>query len=407
MRQTLAIGIAGVVCLMTAVPSPAQRKGRFGEKTAEGKPLFEGFMDRERDTSAVRIVFYNLENLYDPFNDSLTNDEEFTPEGAKHWNYRRYVQKLQCLSKTLLAVGGWEPPEIIGMCEVENRDVLHKLIYDTPLSAFHYRIVHHESPDPRGVDVALLYRPDKITALADSAIGVLYAFDTVSRTRDILYAKLLVTDKDTLHIFVNHWPSRFGGYMQTIEKRAQAASTLKKVVDSIQHSDLLASIVIMGDLNDDPQDESISRVLLAGGGRQEAGGGKQEAGGGRQEAGGGRQEAGGGRQEAGGGKQEAGLVNLMAGNTITGYAGTLKHGETWHTFDQFIVSRALADGAGNLELPSHQMLIFRAPYLLVEDPNRFGSKLNRTYLGPRYLGGFSDHLPIFLDVSIKSTPPPD
>ena len=351
---------------MSAVHSPAQRKNRPGGKTTEREPLFEGFIDRERDTSGIRIVFYNLENLYDPFNDSLTNDEEFTPEGAKHWNFKRYLLKVQYLSKTILAAGGWEPPEIIGVCEVENRNVLLKLIYDTPLSASDYRIIHNESPDPRGVDVAILYRPDKIVPLSESVIPVLFLPDTVSRTRDILYAKLLVMGKDTLHVFVNHWPSRFGGYMQTIEKRAQAASTLKAKTDSILSSNPLANILIMGDLNDDPQDESISRVLLTGDG-----------------------------------EQEAGLVNLMTGKMISGYAGTLKHGETWHTFDQFIVSASLQLGLSHLGIDPGQPLIFHAAFLLTDDPGRFGDKLNRTYLGPRYLGGFSDHLPIFLDIHVK------
>jgi hypothetical protein len=334
-------------------------------------------------------VFYNLENLYDPYNDSLTNDEEFTPEGAKHWNYGRYIIKLQSLAKTLLATGGWEPTEIIGVCEAENRSVLNKLIYDTPLSAGQYRIIHHESPDPRGVDVALLYRPAKITALSDTAIPVIFESDTASHTRDILYARFLVLKKDTLHVFVNHWPSRFGGYMQTTEKRLQAASVLKKTVDSIQLSNPLANIVIMGDMNDDPQDESISRVLLGGDGKQEAGDWRQVTGGGRQEAG------------EGVAVSTAALVNLMTGNTITGYAGTLKHGETWHTFDQFIVSGALEKGLANLCLSPSQPLIFHAPFLLVDDPSRFGNKLNRTYLGPRYLGGFSDHLPIYLDIQVN------
>jgi hypothetical protein len=373
MKSALGIGIAGILFLMTAVHSPAQKKSRTGGKTAEGEPLFEGFIDRERDTSGIRIVFYNLENLYDPHNDSLTNDEEFTPEGAKHWNYKRYILKLQYLSRTLLATGGWEPPEIIGVCEVENRNVLLKLTDDTPLAAFGYRIIHHESADPRGVDVALLYRPDKIKPLTESAIPVRFAPDTISRTRDILYIKLLVLEKDTLHVFVNHWPSRFGGYMQTVAKRAQAASILKRQTDSILKSNPLANIVIMGDLNDDPQDESISRILIAGGGRQ----------------------------DAGSGQQEAGLVNLMPWSTVRGYAGTLKHGETWHTFDQFIVSVSLHKGLSHLGLAPEQSLIFHAPFLLTDDPGRFGEKLNRTYLGPRYLGGFSDHLPIYLDILVK------
>lgn len=331
--------------------------------------LFEGFSDAKRGREAIRIVFYNLENLYDPFNDSLIHDEEFTPQGAKHWNYGRYLKKIQLLAKTILATGGWEAPEIVGLCEVENRKVLQALLYESPLSHFHYRMIHHDSPDPRGVDVAMLFREDKIRCLFDEAIPVTFPPDSVARTRDILYAKCMVLNEDTLHLFINHWPSRFGGYMQTVEKRNRAAFIVRQKADSILGGDPFANILIMGDLNDDPHDESLTVLLKSGGQKDNS--------------------------------TPASLINLMAGYKGAGYAGTLKHGETWHVFDQFIVSHSLLKGQNRLFIQPGQRLIFRAPFLLTEDPGRFGEKLNRTYLGPRYLGGISDHLPIFLDIGLK------
>lgn len=332
-------------------------------------PLFEGFSDEKRGREAIRVVFYNLENLYDPFNDSLTHDEEFTPQGSKHWSYGRYVKKIQLLAKTILATGGWEPPEIVGLCEVENRKVLQTLMYESPLSHFHYRIIHHDSPDPRGVDVAMLFREDKIRCLFDEAIPVTFPPDSVARTRDILYAKCMVLNEDTLHLFINHWPSRFGGYMQTVEKRNRAAVILRQKADSILRRNPFANILIMGDLNDDPHDESLAILIDCG---------EQEE-----------------------GSAPVTLINLMAGYKGAGYTGTLKHGETWHVFDQFITSPSLLAGNNRLYILPDQPLIFRTPFLLTEDPGRFGEKLNRTYLGPRYLGGISDHLPIYLDVGLK------
>ena len=140
----------------------------------------------------VRIAFYNTENLYDPYDDTTTLDNEFTREGLKHWTYGKFRAKLNHLAKTMIAMMGNDTLAFIGLCEVENKYVLNKLVYDSPLKSWHYRIIHHDSPDARGVDVAALYHPKKLTIIKYRYITVTFPFDTLSKTRDILYMKGLL-----------------------------------------------------------------------------------------------------------------------------------------------------------------------------------------------------------------------
>jgi hypothetical protein len=328
----------------------------------------------KRGNNAVRIVFYNTENLFDPADDSLTNDNEYTPTGMRGWTYTKFQRKLLNLSKVLVGIGGWEAPEIIGMCEVENRFVLYKLINDTPLSKIGYKIIHKDSPDPRGIDVAMIYRPEKFTPIIYKAIPVKFPNDPNSRTRDILYVKGKVMGKETLHVFVNHWPSRYGGYTTTKPKRAVAASILRHVTDSIMQTDSLARIVIMGDFNDEPNDESITEVLKARNDSIHL--------------------------------SKTDLYNLMTGYATRWRGGTNKFRESWSVIDQIIISSSLLHSETGLYTNAKAAHIYDAPYLLMEDKTYFGLKPFRTYLGPRYQGGFSDHLPVYVDVYLHTTDKP-
>jgi len=314
----------------------------------------------------VRIVFYNTENLFDPYEDTAKQDHEFTAKGIRHWTYSRFQVKLCHLAKTLIASGTREPPEIIGLCEVENRYVLNKLVYETPLKKFPYRILHRESPDPRGMDVALLVRKDRTQVLDNKFLTVIFPFDTTLRTRDILYAKLLLNKADTLHLFVNHWPSRLGDYQETHKKRIYVASVLRKAVDSIVAADRHPCILIMGDFNDGPEDESLLRVLGARPRFDPA--------------------------------DTNGLVNLMWNKMHHPDEGTLKYRGEWNILDQFIVSGWLITGRGHIHTTEKDAHIFRPGFLLEPDDKFFGSKPSGTYSGPKYIGGFSDHLPVWLDI---------
>jgi hypothetical protein len=160
--------------------------------------------DTRRGSNGIRIMFYNVENLFDIVNDSLTADDEYAAGGMRGWSYTRMIRKINNLSKAIIRVGGWEAPEIVGLCEVENRYVLSNLAMDSPLKNFGYKIIHRDSPDPRGIDVALLYRSEKFRPLSTQFIGIHFPFDPYARTRDILYVQGVVLNRDTVNIFVNH-----------------------------------------------------------------------------------------------------------------------------------------------------------------------------------------------------------
>jgi hypothetical protein len=155
-----------------------------------------------------RVMFYNVENLFDTFDDTLTRDEEFLPEGDRHWNSNKFYKKLNNIYKVILNVGEWNPPAIVGLCEIENRFVLNQLVYETPLKKFDYKVIHFDSPDRRGIDVGLLYRKDAFRKDTAYVFPINFPFNSNSKTRDILYVKGSFGDLDTVHIFINHWPSR-------------------------------------------------------------------------------------------------------------------------------------------------------------------------------------------------------
>ena len=217
-----------------------------------------------QEISPIVIGFYNVENLFHPSDDSLKNDDAFTPTGLYHWTYGKYTRKINNIGKVLLALNGWEPPDIMGLAEVECAAVLKKLCYDSPLKGYGYRYVHHDSPDARGVDVALLYRTDRIAILRERAVPVVFPFDTACRNRDLLYVVARLPNGDSIHIVVNHWTSRYGGYAPTIPKRNHYARVVRAFADSILAREPTANILITGDFNDYPTDESITDVLRAG-----------------------------------------------------------------------------------------------------------------------------------------------
>lgn len=311
---------------------------------------------RNAEPCDYRVVFYNTENLFDIYDDPATNDDEFTPEGAKKWTHYRYHEKLNNLAKTLLAMGGWEPPAVVGLCEVENYQVLLDLINETPLKNRGYRIILEEGKDPRGIDVALLYRPDIVNILSHKSIQ-LYLADF--KSRDILYTKALFASGDTLDLFVNHWPSRYGGEQQTAYKRKIAARTLRLSIDSLLQKNMHANVLAMGDFNDEPEDASLSEFFD-----------KKEN------------------------YNQSPMFNLSE-KRLSRQAGTIVHKNvinTWYLFDQMLASKALINGVSGLMVADKKCHIFHESWLLKND------RPYRTYQGPIYIGGFSDHLPIFIDL---------
>lgn len=312
----------------------------------------------------IDFVFYNAENLFDVKDDPLTSDEEFLPDSEKHWTYERYMTKIDHIARVLVGIGKWELPGIIGLCEVENEDVLYELAGHRLLKEAHYRIIHQDSPDSRGIDVAMLYRAEQFEPLHMRWFGIRFPGDTSVRTRDILYVKGLAGSSDTIHIFINHWPSRWGGVKATNPKRVHVARQLKMITDSLFRSDQGANILISGDFNDNPHDSSLFSVLDAG---------------------------------PLSGNPAKGLVNMMY--PASARSGSLKYRENWETYDQIIVSASMLTGKG-LRIRDSKAYIFSAEFLLENDERYMGTKPWRTYAGPRYLGGFSDHLPVYTTICI-------
>ena len=320
----------------------------------------------QEDASGIRIMFYNVENLFHPSNDSLKNDDEFTIDGTRYWSFKRYYDKINKVGKTAIAVGAWEPPAVIGLCEIENIQCLKDLIYSSPLKKFGYEIVHKESGDNRGIDVALLYRPEHFKLQSFSAIKLKFGPDS-RPTRDILYTKGLV-GSDTIHLFVNHWPSRYGGQLATAPKREFAAITLRAQYDSILSIHPNAAIVAMGDFNDHPDDASMKDIMRAK-------------------------------------KTVEEMTNGDFLNMLWQYEfkkGTHKYQHEWGILDQFVVTPGLNNGKSGLITKMDWAQIFEEEYLLEDEKDGIGKITNRTYIGFKYHGGYSDHLPIFVDIKFQS-----
>lgn len=310
-------------------------------------------------------MFYNVENLFDTLDEPDRNDDEFTPEGARYWTEYRLRQKLVSMYKVIAAAGEWSAPEVIGLCEVENRQVLERLRDETPLKTVPYRIIHRHSPDRRGIDVAFMYRSDRLTILDSAFFTVVFPGDPSIRTREILYAKGLAMD-DTLHFFVNHWPSRIGGAASE-NNRHYAGKFLRSKVDSIFSIQRLAKVIIMGDFNDEPPDRSMTDGLGA-------------------------------LNTTGNNPSE--LYNLMASLKQSLNIGTHKYQGQWTILDQFIVSGGLLQQRKGLFTRPDAASIFSPDWLLTDDELHPGKRPFRTYDGYRYSGGFSDHLPVVLDLWI-------
>jgi len=338
------------------------------------------------------IVQYNVENLFDTYRDTTINDADFTPEGRFNWTPEKYWHKVGQLSYVIERIaiatrshttGNW--PILIGLQEVENRSVLQDLANYPRIRAARYQIVHYDSPDRRGVDVAFLYCAETIEYIYSRPILVRGGDFPTMRTRDILWFKGRI-DQDTFHFFNMHWPSRLGGQQASEPRRELAASILRHVVDSIKNAAPDHRIVIMGDFNDDPNNRAIEYVLRAKNRRN---------------------------------LQEGDLFNPFFDMHRAGL-GTLPFRGAWNLFDMIIVSQNMIDGSGGFQLmppPSPERrrsrrnqnfegVIFgkcvAAPFLF--EPPEAGSRAGYTFRsflpGPgRYHGGFSDHLPVYIFIS--------
>ena len=215
----------------------------------------------ESDSFPVRLMFYNTENLFDTYDDTLKDDDEFLPDGLRRWNRTRYFKKINSVYKTIIAAGEWNPPAIVGLCEIENRKVLEDLVYGTALSNFGYGIVHEESPDPRGIDVCMIFRKDLVRVIDHRAWIPPGVRKDEFHSRSVLYVKCDVLG-DTIHLIINHWPSRRGGVLAGEPLREEVAPMVRNAVDSLYNvSGGQLKAIIFGDFNCSTDDPVISSLL--------------------------------------------------------------------------------------------------------------------------------------------------
>jgi hypothetical protein len=308
-----------------------------------------------------RIIFYNTENFFDTIKDPKTDDAEFTPEGKNHWTSERYRHKLANIAKALGAMADADAPIAIGLSEMENKKVSEDLAAQPALRKYDLGVIEQDSPDPRGIDVALLYSRKQFTITATEFLAVRPGAGV--GTRDILYVKGTVKGVE-LHLFVNHWPSRRDGKISSEPKRFAAAEVLKNKVSKILAANKNARIIIMGDLNDNPTDSSVTQII--------------------------------GAIQPAAPLQRDRLYDLMAKPYKDGQF-TLKYRSENDVFDQMIVTENLIDQASATHVKGDEGSIFKEKWLLFDHP-KYGEIPNRTYSGPRYYGGFSDHLPVYIDL---------
>ncbi|WP_421801971.1 endonuclease/exonuclease/phosphatase family protein [Flagellimonas sp.] len=311
------------------------------------------------------IAFYNCENLFDTVNDTLTFDDDRTPEGRYHWTKERYLQKVENLSKVISEIGedtSKTSPDIVGLCEVENLDVLEDLVQHPNLREKNYGIIHFDSPDARGIDVALLYKKTSFIPSSFKSHRLLL-FDEMSErkyTRDQLVVGGTM-DREDIYFIVNHWPSRRGGATKSSPLRVRAALLNKRIIDSIQELDLDAKIIAMGDLNDDPIDDSLKKILKTKGKKRQL--------------------------------DSLSLYNPMEGMFKKG-VGSLAYRDKWNLFDQIFMTANLVTG-DRTTLSFWKAGIF-APSFIRTDNGRFKGYPIRTYSGGNYTAGYSDHFPAYL-----------
>jgi len=313
---------------------------------------------------AYRLAFYNIENLFDTLDQVDKADEEFTPTGKKQWNTERYYDKLGKLSKVIESM---EYPSILGLCEVENEAVLKDLTNETSLKNHDYKIVHFESPDGRGIDNALIFKQNDFKLIDSKKIRINFpdSIEADYTSRDIVYAKGKLAKNEIVHIFVNHWPSRRGGLKESEPKRTFVASHLRKAVDDIFAKTPNANIIIIGDFNDETDNKSVLETL--------------------------------GAKNSNENLEANSLYSCMAKLDQDGL-GTYRYRGNWNMLDNIIVSTPFL--MGNSKISATNPTIFQENWMMYDDP-KYGLGPSRSYGGPNYYGGYSDHLPIFVDIVIK------
>ena len=322
-------------------------------------PLFPAFAQRH-----FVAMTYNVENLFDTKHDSLKDDYEFLPDAVRHWSRSRYWKKLSNISRVIVSACERQIPDVVCLCEVENDSCLFDLTRRSSLRALDYRYFVTNSADHRGIDVALLYQRGTFRPILSQSITPNLSLPV----RDILYVSGRLVSGDTLDIFCVHMPSKIGG-KQSTDNRSRVASLLRSKIDSVCRCRAVPSILVMGDFNDNPRSASVYEAL--------------------------------GAKEVDSNSSDGCLVNLMIdkkGGINRHVCGTYRYRGSWETLDHVIVNGAMTSRKRGLRVGDGGASIVNLDFLLEDDSRYGGVRPFRTYLGARYHGGYSDHLPVVVDL---------
>ena len=323
-----------------------------------------GQTDSKKNFLVNTIAFYNVENLFDTINDPKTWDDDRTPKGRDRWTSVIYKKKLKNIAKVIAEIGfdlTNQAPSVIGLCEIENRGVLEDLIKTESLIKENYQIIHYDSPDERGIDVAMLFKQNRFI-VSSSKTYPLY-LKRKDGSRDYTRDHLLVSgflDKDPIHFIINHWPSRSGGQMRSEPSRILAGKLNKKIIDSILQSSPKANIISMGDFNDNPGDKSIKPILNTIFKKNKI--------------------------------KEGQVFNPMEELYRKGY-GSYKYRGKWDMIDQFLLSKNLVDNNNGLFFLKAS--VFNKKYL-INPSGKYEGYPFKSFAGGKFLNGYSDHFPIYL-----------
>ena len=356
---------AGILIGMLAVGSvygdPPHTAQQESDSTLVDVPLFDqekeityysaerGLLISERsEQDSWQIMWWNVENLFHPDVDSLNPDREFTPDGMRHWTYNRYRTKVAQIAQVVANAGGWKGVDVVGLCEVEDSACVADICRALGNG---YRAVHYDSPDPRGIDVVLLYR-STCTLLCSQPIPV--RLPNGKPARDLLYARLVMPQRDTVDFLLCHLPSMRGGYGSSATRRTEVQTTIQHTIDSLLKTDSTRQIILMGDMNDDPHNDLRAMHNLM---------------------------------------CDMKIIpqhsSINSQHSTLNSQGTYKYRGVWSYLDQCYLSKSLQNRPTEL-------YVYAPDYLLEDDERYLGCQPKRTYIGFHYHSGYSDHLPILL-----------
>jgi len=326
--------------------------------------LFGSMANGQKKEPTFVVMSYNVENLFDTTDAQGFKDEDFTPPGSKNWTWERYEKKLEDLAKVISSLPGKEMPALIGLAEVENRIVLEDLVRQKGMRRVKYQIIHEDGIDPRGIECALLYDPGQFKYKGHDYIPVEDPSDPEYLYRAILHVEGRAPDGSDLHVFMNHWKSRGGGSKETEKQRMYTAITLRKQLDLLLSRDSDMKMIIMGDFNDEPTNQSIINGLSASGKRKNIIMGDR--------------------------------YNLFYDMHNLENKGTYNYRGNWNMLDQVIVSYSLLNQEKGLSTGYNGGAILKEEWMLYQS-EQYGELLpSATYGGPNYYGGPADHLPVYV-----------